>query len=246
MRGRVSQAMAMAAAVCAAALWGAGMAAAQDAPAGPTGEIRAVGEGSVLSVPDMALVRLGVEARADDPGAAMQAMSEATRPVMDALKKAGIAERDMRTGQLSLRPDYADGPMDGRDEGPRIVGHVASTTIEVRVRDLSALGGLLDQAVSVGATRFDGLDFMLSDPSGARDAALAGAVADAVRKARLMADAAGVGLGRTLEIVEEGGGGMPRETMAMDAMRAAEGVPIAAGETETTARVGVTFGIVQP
>ena len=214
-------------------------------PAAPGAEAEAVvpvltvsGEGRVEAAPDMAVVRLGVTRRADSPSAALEDMSAGTRAVLSRLREAGIAERDLQTAELTLGPVWHH----DRDRGDReITGYEAANMVTVRVRDLDRLGAVLDAAVAVGAERFDGLQFALADPEAARDEARRRAVADALRKAELYAGAADTPLGPVLRI-DEGGAPPPRpQTMRMAEM-AMEGVPVAPGELEVSARVTVTFG----
>lgn len=209
---------------------------AQEAPGG----ITVTGEGSVQVAPDMAQLSVGVTSEAKTAEAAMSANSDAAAEVLSRLKAAGIAERDVQTSGLSLYPRRDDRRLDQPGEPP-IVGFVASNTLQVRVRDLDALGGILDEVVSGGANTLNGLSFGLQDPSEATDEARRRAVADAQAKAALYADAAGVTLGPVRSIDEQGGA--PRPMMMEAAGLAKSGVPVASGELEVSASVTMAFGI---
>ncbi|NHX27200.1 SIMPL domain-containing protein, partial [Escherichia coli] len=152
-----------------------------------------------------------------------------------------IADADLQTSNLSLNPlwknrSYSSG------EAPEIDGFAASNMLAVRVRDLTALGGVLDRVVGLGANSFNGLNFGLVDMQPAQDDARRAAVADALRKAQLYADAAGVNLGAVISINESGGYG-PRPEFLEQSMRASADVPIEAGELEITASVTIVFAI---
>ena len=201
--------------------------------------IRVSGEGRVEAVPDMATLRVGVGARAETPGAAMAEVGAAAQAMLARMAEAGIAPRDLQTSELQLGPVWQHG-RDGR--APVLLGYDASTQVTVRVRDLGQLGELLDAAVAEGADRFDGLSFGLSETQALADEARRRAVADALRKAELYAEAAGVPLGPVTRITEETVG-QPRPVMLRDAPMAMEAaMPVAEGELEITARVTVHFG----
>ena len=214
----------------------AGAAVAQDA------RLVASGEGVVSLEPDMAVVRMGVVADGATPEAAVDAMSDALAPILVGLIEDGIPARDVQTGSLMLRPVYEERETRPAPQGPVIAGYRAESMLVVTVRALDGLGGVLSRAVAAGGNTFDGLSWQLSDPKSAEDAALAAAVADAARKAAVMAAAAGVGLGPVLEINEHGRGARPGPVM-MEARMAAD-VPVAAGELDVTASVSVVYSVI--
>jgi uncharacterized protein YggE len=183
------------------------------------------GHGEIATVPDMATVSLGVVREGDSAGEAMASLAEATEAVLERMREESVAETDVQTGQLDLQPRWeraAEGSV------PRIQGYVARTTLSVRVRDLEALGALLDAVVSDGANELNGLGFDLQDPNDAEHAARRAAFEEAMARARTYADTAGLTVGPIIAISEGGGGGFdPRPAFAMEQARA---MPIAPGE----------------
>lgn len=205
--------------------------------------ITITGEGRVSAQPDIAMVSLGVATRAPTAAEALRTNSDALGRVLAKLQDAGIADRDLQTSGLSLGPqmDYSRS-----GEPPRIVGYEAGNMLAVRVRDLTALGGILDAVVTDGANTLNGLSFDLADPGPARDAARVQAVEDARRKAALVATAAGVGLGRIIEITEQDNWSPPRPMMRDGMVAAAmEAVPIAQGEVSYSVAVTITWELAQ-
>lgn len=197
------------------------------------------GEGRVEAAPDMATLHIGVRARAETPGAALEEMSDRAGAVLARMEAAGIAARDLQTSELRLAPVWQ---RDRDEPEPRLIGHEATTRVTVRLRDLAGLGAVLDAAVADGADSFDGLEFGIAEPRALADEARRRAVADALRKAELYAEAAGVPLGPVSRITEAATG-TPRPMMLRDAPMAMEAaVPIAEGELEITARVTLHFG----
>ncbi|WP_147106429.1 SIMPL domain-containing protein [Tateyamaria sp. syn59] len=194
------------------------------------------GEGQVAVTPDMAVISLGVVHVDETAGAAMAQVSADATALINALAERGVAVRDVQTSQLSVGPVWSAYDANER----RITGFEARNTVRVRVRDLDALGGILDEVLAVGANTFNGLSFELQDPSAAEAEARSAAVGDAMQKATELSGAAGLTLGPVLSLSE--GGGTPRPEMFAAAARSAD-VPIAAGELLVTARVSMRFAL---
>ena len=205
-----------------------------------TRRIVVAGMGEVQAAPDMATVSIGVSHEARTAGEAMEAASLAMSSVMTSLAAAGVEPRDIQTSNIGLNPRYQHSN-DGRP--PRVTGYIASTTLTVRVRMLDDLGGVLDAVVSDGANALNGLRFGIADTAPLESAARAAAVADAAAKARELADAAGVQLGRVISISEGGAASQPQPMMRGAMMEAAMDVPVAAGELDFRARVNVVYAI---
>lgn len=203
-------------------------------PPVPTLSVSGTGQATVS--PDMASVSLGVVATGATAAEALAANSAAMQAVFDLVAAEEIEGRDVQTSQFSLGPIW-ESPEDGE---PRITGYQAYNIVTVRVRDLSRLGSFLDAVTQAGANQINAIAFEVSDSSAALEAARRAAVADALGKARLYAEAAGVTLGRLLALVESGPV-MPAPRMAMRAEAVA--VPVAEGEATITASVTLTFAI---
>lgn len=205
-------------------------------PVGPA-TLSVSGQGAVSAAPDMATITLGVSERAESAKVAMDAVSNSLGAILSRLERFGIAERDIQTSDLSLGPVWNNRASSG---APEVTGFEASNRLTVRVRDLDQLGVILEAALQDGANRMNGLQFGLSEPRPLEDEARRAAVADALAKAQLYAEAAGVTLGPILSI-SEGGIAGPQPGMIMAAR--AEAVPIAAGETGISATVQMVFAL---
>jgi len=203
--------------------------------------LHVTGEGRVSAAPDMATIRLGVEAEAVSPSEAVDAMAAPMSDLLEQLAEDGVEAADIQTSTLSLRPVYAnrDQPL---EEGPRITGYTASSTVTVSVRALDDLSAVLDGAVGAGTNRLDGLSYGLLDPAPVRDAALAAAVEDGLRKAAVLAEAAGLTIGAPLAVVEQGGSRPPGPVM-MEMASMDRSIPTAPGSLEVTAQVELRFAI---
>ncbi len=196
------------------------------------------GEGAASAVPDIAQVRVGVTTDAGTAAEALAANSAAMGSVIARLRDEGVEERDLQTSTLELGPRYAD-----RANGtPQVTGYTARNILSVRARELDRLGDILDAVADDGANTFEGLSFGVSEPGPLRDDALRQAVADARRKAELLATEAGVTLG-DVQSIDARGGSQPRPMEMASQRMAANSVPVARGELELTASVSVVFAI---
>lgn len=210
----------------------------------PVRQVHVTGEGEAFLAPDMAVMQLTVTREGDTARAALDANSSAMQQVLDAMRAAGVEERDLRTSQFSIQPRYRHLPrqQDGSQEPPSIVGYQVSNSLEVRVRDIDAVGAVLDRAVSLGVNQDGQIQWANADPREAEDAARRAAVKDALARARTLAEAAGVKLGKVLEITEQGGAApMPAMFRREAVMAAADSVPLATGENAY--RVSVSLRI---
>lgn len=200
--------------------------------------ITVVGQGSATAPPDAARISLGVEVSETEANAAIDGANASAQLVLDLVTSSGIDATDVQTTDVSVYPRYGN---DGRD----IIGYTASNRLVVTVRDLDALGGLLDAAAGLVGDdiRIDGLGFILDDPTQADSEARADAVEDARTRADEYAAAAGVELGDVMAISETGSYESPVPAFAADGAAEASGVPIAAGEQTRTASVTIVYAI---
>ena len=199
--------------------------------------------------PDLALFSAGVTTQGKTAGEALGENSAAMTRVVASLKRAGIADRDIQTSNLSVNPVYAEPRRlpDGSTEqrAPVIVGYQVSNNVSVRQRKLGDYGKVIDTLVSAGANQVNGPSFMLDQP----DAALDQARTEAMKKARARADlygrAAGLRVVRIVSISESGGYAPPMPVMyrmaSADMAPAPPPAPISAGEVSLTANVTVQF-----
>jgi len=212
----------------------------------PRPRIVVTGEGQAASAPDMAIVSMVVLQEKPTAREALTANNEAMAKVLDAMKKAGIAERDLQTSGFNIEPRYVY--PDNKDntqppEAPKIVGYAVSNSLTVRVRDLKKVGDILDQSVTLGVNQGGNLTFTNDKPEAIVEEARKNAVANALAKAKTLTEAAGVGLGKVIEISEQSYSPrpMPMGQAKMMAAAPADSVPIATGENTYNVNVNVTF-----
>jgi uncharacterized protein YggE len=198
----------------------------------PSGGITVLGTGSANLTPDRASFAFGSVSQAATANAALTASSQSVARVIAALKKAGVAQADIQTSEVSLSPRM-------NDKGDEIVGYTASNTVTATIKKIGDAGDVVDAAVGAGANQVFGPNLLASDQDAAYRTALKGAVADARAKAETLAASASSTLGKITAIVE--GGGLTPGPLAVGAKDSS--VPIEPGTQKIEATVSVTFAI---
>ena len=162
-------------------------ASAADATGTPEHLIAVSGSGVVSVSPDTADVYLGVSVTRTTAKDARSAAATQMTAVVAAIKKLGIADKDIVTSGVNLNPVY-----DYNNGTARLTGYQFSNNVKVTVRDLNKVAGLIDDSVAAGATTVNGVSFRLDDPKPVEAQARAAAMTDARTKADALAKAAGV------------------------------------------------------
>ena len=204
---------------------------------GPLLNLSAYGE--VHAAPDLATIELGVTTQGATAAEAMGSNARQMAGLLAALKKQGVAEKDIQTSNLNLTAqyDYQNG------QAPVLKGYQASNTVSVTVRDLGKIGPTVDAVVAGGANQVNGVSFGLRDPQSAEDAARVQAVARLQAEAALYAKATGLHV-KALRSLTEGGGYQPspvRPVMYLKAAAAPAQTQVEAGELDLRVEVQATY-----
>jgi uncharacterized protein YggE len=207
----------------------------------PVRTISVTGEASLTAANDTARVGFGVERRGATRPVALRRSSANLRRVLAALRRLGVADRDLRTRGVSVVPR--------RDRrGRRLPGYIARGGVSVVVRDVTRTGAVIDAAVAAGAASVNGPSFFIDDPRALLRRALVAAFRDARSKAVELAAEAGLTVGQPISIREStfvpaetdffdedgggGGGGQEQRTRA---------APTEPGRTQVSGTVYVVF-----
>lgn len=196
--------------------------------------------GNVEAVPDIAHVSSGVSTEAKTAREALTANTETMAKVIAGLKENGIEAKDIRTSNFTINPqmDYT-----GDGKPPVLRGYRVDNAVTVTVRDIRKLGDLLDQIVTIGANQAGQLSFEVSKAEELKDEARKTAVANAQRRAKLLAEATGAELGKVVHISEDVSYSGPQPVMyeARALKSAAAPVPIEQGSQQLEARVTIIW-----
>jgi uncharacterized protein YggE len=203
----------------------------------PSGGISVSGSGEVSVKPDVATFTVGVETTDADAAKARAANDAAMQKVLDALKAQGVAQDDLQTNSYNIYPRYDD-------KGTKITGYTVNNQVDVKVRNLDKLGDTLGAAGSAGANTAGAIRFDISDRTAAYNQALEQAMAKAQARAKVIAEACGVKLGKATVINETStySGPVVRGESLTGAVKDAS-VPVSGGELQVSASVSVSFSI---
>jgi hypothetical protein len=198
-------------------------------------------EGRVERTPDVADLTAGVVTQAATASEALRLNAQRMTSVIAALKKAGVADRDIQTSGLNLNPQY----LYRENQPPQLTGYQVINNVAVRVRDIADMGRTIDALVAQGSNQINGPAFRLDKPDAALDEARVAALAKARARADLYAKATGLRVRRIAAISEASAMVPPPHPMPvarMEAMAAKDAsTPIAPGEVEASVTVNVTF-----
>lgn len=205
------------------------------------------GDATVSAPPDAVTINAGVTSQGKTAKAALDANSRAMGAVFAAMKAQGIADRDIRTTNLNLEPEYAPVPagnVQNFNDRP-IIGYRVSNNVNVTIEDTAKAGTVLDSLVQAGANQTGGVSYVLRNDKEALAEARAAAVKDAFARAQIYAATAGVTLGPIHAISDtEAVPVTPRfETLMVAGSKIAP--PMSGGEQTVRAAVTVSWEIKQ-
>lgn len=220
--------------------------------------ISVTGSGKASAAPDLAVLSLGVEAFAGSVTEARDRAAGAMDQVVKFLLTSGTAEKDIQTRHFNISPRYTSreitrclGPDNTdcfKDRERVIIGYQVTNQLSVKVRDLDAVGSLIDGVTAAGGDliRFQGVNFSIEDTQALEVEARAAAVADLMAKANQIADLTGVVLGKPVFITEVGHSAP--KTLAMTdraflGMEAAVETPILTGELDVVITLQARYAI---
>ncbi len=195
--------------------------------------IQVTGTGSVQVKPDTASISIGVSTEDGNAQNAVSRNNAATAKVISELEAAAIEKKDLKTSNFSVYPQYRT---EGSDKHP-VVTYRASNTVTVTVHNLDKVGDILTKAVTAGSNQISGPNFAVSDPEKYLAEARKKAVENAIAKASVYANAAGLKLGSILSMVEEGAAAPVYAPRSASFSAAAAPVPVEAGEESIQARI---------
>jgi uncharacterized protein len=200
-------------------------------------ELQATGQSR--AVPDIATISTGVVTQATDAATAMRDNAAQIARMLAALKKAGIADRDVQTQAISLAPQYRY----NNNEAPVVTGYQANNTLSVRFRDIAKSGSILDILVKEGANQINGPTLSVEKPEAAQDAARLSALKTLQTRAALYAKAAGLKVKRIISMTESADFNMPPPmvVMAQTASDIGTKTSISAGEQSINITLSAAF-----
>ena len=198
-----------------------------------------VATGEVSRVPDVALISSGVVTKAPSATAAIADNAARMERVRAALRRAGIADRDIQTSSINLNPEYKY--QDGQP--PVLTGYQASNSVSIRFRDIRRSGAILDALVGEGANQINGPTLTIDKPEAAMDEARTQAIASGRARAELYARSLGMRVSRVIAVSEAGAEPRPMPVMMDRAMAVSKvaSTEIDPGEQRLSVSVSMSF-----
>jgi hypothetical protein len=200
------------------------------------------GEGKVTVVPDIAKISLGIEETGLSLKDVQNKVNQKSQDLTSVLKKLGIGEKDIKTAAYNVYPEYNYGV-----NPQKITGYRISTTYEVKIKDFEKINEVLVKATEAGVNSIGNIAFEVNETT--KNAKLNEARKQAVEEAKTKADglahAAGISLGKIIN-VSESQGAEPRPYYALkEGIDSATPVQpdIQPGETELSVTVSLSFEI---
>lgn len=199
-------------------------------------QIRVTGAASASAVPDQVSLQFSIEQRGDKLSAMKDRVDQSTQKLLRDLIKRDIPERNIRSYQLQVYPQYQND--DGQTKQD---GFVVMREISITLPDIEQYDQIVDLALAQGVTRVSQVRFEVSNQKDLYQRALADAFAAARDKATQLAGVAEREVGSVLEITEQS---YPRPVVfhmaeaRMDAKSAS--MP---GEQQIEARIEVVFSL---
>ncbi len=214
--------------------------------------IQVTGDSEVFAAPDIATISFTARGEGSTTKIAQGKEAEIVNKAIDFLKGKGIAEKDIKTSNYNAQPKYDYGTVVCSKNycpspQPRIVGYETTQTVDVKVRDIDAVGDLLTGIGSTGVSDLSGPNFSIENEDKLKDQARSEAIAEARDRAEKLAHDLGVDIVRVTNF-QESGGGFPMY-YAKDALQSAGAVApqanpaIPAGENKITSNVTITYEI---
>lgn len=160
-------------------------------------------EGKVEAVPDIATLNFSVVSQGKDARTIEDSNTKKMNDVIAFLKEQGVSERDIKTTNYNLSPQYDYSRSSDQIGVPYpIVGYVLTQTLTVKVRQLDKVGAVLEGAVSRGVNESGGVSFDIEDLDELKAQARAEAFSKAREKAEVLVAQSGTRIGKIVSISE--------------------------------------------
>lgn len=195
-------------------------------------------------VPDTAQVSVGVNKTAPTVQEAQNQVNEVINRITGDLKNLGLSEKDIKTTNYSVNPNY-----DFNSGSQKINGYVVNAQVQVSLKSVDQANQAVDLATQAGATDVSNVQFVLNEEKklAVEDQARKEAIEKAKKKAESIAKASGIRLGRLVDVQETGAVDQPRPmeyqtaNLKVSADAAAPATQLNPGENKITSNVTLSY-----
>lgn len=206
----------------------------------PIPQINISTRGDVKVSPDRATIQISVQTRAATAAQAATENATKQKAVIDALRALGLRANEISTVGYSVNPEHRYEP----NREPVVIGYTVTNTVSADVRDLAMVGKIIDTSISKGANLISSLSFYSSNAEAARREAMAVAIQKAKLDADAAARAAGGTVGALLELSVGGYYPPPRPVEFAAKVMAQSDTPISPGEQTISVDVSTRWTFV--
>lgn len=194
-------------------------------------------DASTFVNPDTAVMVFAINTVATKAVDAKETANNTINKVTEEIKKLGVKNENIKTLNYNLYPNYTP-------DGRTITTYTVNVSIQVKEKDLDKVNKIIDTAVANGANQVSGITFDVENKDTVIDAARKEAIQKAKEKAQKIAGAAGIRLGRVLNVTEYYPSQYDfREKYAqgLGGENATSGTEIQPGQTEIKVNVTLTY-----
>jgi len=155
------------------------------------------GTGSATGTPDQSDVSFTVSKSATTAEIAQQQTNTLMNTIINDLQKNGVEKKDIQTDDYNSSPNYAD-------DGTTILNYTVSEDVDITIHDNSKANTTIDIVTKDGAQNVSGPDLTFSDAKQQQleNQARINAIDNAKQKAQSLAGAAGMHLGKVINVQE--------------------------------------------
>ena len=202
-------------------------------------------EGKSVVTPDIAKVSVGIEQSGTSLKTTQEAVNKKSQSITAELKKLGVDEKDIKTVSYNVYPEnnYQANP-------PTITGYRVSISYEVTIKDIEKVNDVLVALTAAGANTVGGVTFDVSDDlrNEKMNEAREEAAEKAKEKAKGLAHAAGINLGKIINVSESQDLDYGRPVPLLEKVDSANGsmptpADIQPGETEIVVTVSLSYEV---
>jgi len=197
------------------------------------------GQGKITVIPDISVITLGIQSQKNTVAEAQTTASITMDKIVTALKRNGIASKDIQTQYFSIQSVTR---YDNNLRQDIVIGYMVTNIVTVKIRNLDNIGILIDDVVTEGGdlVRINNISFSVEDPTIYYGQARERAIADAKIKAEQMANFTGIKLSKPIYVSESSNVPYPPVKVSLP-----EGSPtsINPGEIEVSMTVQIIYAI---
>lgn len=194
----------------------------------------------VYAKPDLALNVFSVLSEAKTVGGAMQDNTTKMNTIIAFVKSQGVEDKDIKTINFNVSPRYE---WDDEWRNRTLVGYEISQSLQVKMRDLTKVGDIIEGVANAGANQIGDLQFTIDNEDALKEEARNSAIEEAKNNAKKLAEKLGIKLVKIISFSEGGYSPIPYYTAT--AMKEVSGMGVATPDIQTGEnKISVTVSLI--